>query len=158
MMKVFIGVLLAISTSLGYAKVSLHRLKVIYGEIITVNKIRNAPKLAISYSPKWNAFYNKDKHLIIVNQGLLQAADEDMIATTLGHELTHAKYGHENFLLQSRKVAYDQEYLADLEGKKLTTKAGYSVCRGFYWIYKQHTKNAPKHPDSDKRYKRLGCI
>jgi hypothetical protein len=156
-MKLVIAIFLIVSSTIGYAKVSVHRLVIIYLDILNTNKIKNAPKLKVSSDKRWNARYNKEEHSIIINQGLLNA-DEDTIATTLGHELVHAKYGHINYLLQSRKVAYEQEYLADEEGKLLATRAGYNACKGFKWIYDQHITNDRTHPDSDDRYRKLGCL
>jgi Zn-dependent protease with chaperone function len=114
-MKLVIAIFLIVSSTIGYAKVSVHRLVIIYLDILNTNKIKNAPKLKVSSDKRWNARYNKEEHSIIINQGLLNA-DEDTIATTLGHELVHAKYGlmsrstwqtrRENCWLQERVIMH----------------------------------------------------
>jgi|SRR5690349_2983874 len=126
----------------------------IYNKIITVNNIKNAPTLIISVDDEINGYYSKKDKAVILNTGLLQELDENGIAMTIGHELTHAKYKHVNYLLQSSKSSQAQEYLADKEGKILVEKAGYDMCEGMKWMPKQGDWD---HPDLKHRKRALKC-
>ncbi len=151
--------LLLLFPYVSYASVSDMQLIRVYNKLCNVNGIKNYPRLAIdrNLTVAPNGKYYRKENLIVITQTLLNIADEDTIATTLGHELAHAKYKHEITSLTSSKASRKQESKADSEGKKLTERAKYNVCRGFKWIYKMHIKGEYYHPDSDIRNKALGC-
>lgn len=143
-----------ISFSNIYGAISEFRALYIYNKLKPVN----APNVVFNMNLKEppNAFYNKQKNIIIVNKTLLNIADDNTIATTFGHELTHFKY-KDGSLIRSDIGERMEEIRADIEGKILTTKAGYDVCKGFKWILKGNTRNAFGYPDSDVRWNYLGC-
>lgn len=143
----------------SFSSVNVFKLSIIYQEIITANNIKNAPKLKVNknLSVQPNGYYDTENDVLIINQSLLDVADEDTIATTLGHELVHFIHKHNRTYYMTSEISQQQESQADLEGKELTTKAGYDVCKGFRWIYNAHAKGQYWHPDSDNRYKALGC-
>jgi Zn-dependent protease with chaperone function len=149
---------LIIVPSLVFSSVSPFKLSLIYSKLCL--GIKKPPRLVINMDLNEgpNGAYDKKTNTIIINQTLLDIADEDTIAMTLGHELGHAKYKHKKSPLMRSKISHKQEYQADQEGKKLANKYGYNACKGFKWIYNTHSKGEYWHPDADKRYRKLGCI
>ena len=139
--------------SIGNAAVSDQELLKIYRKLILVDNIKNVPKLYIDDMEMPNGWYRKSDHSITITASLLEVGSKDTIATTLGHELIHAKYRDEEVSDSLSKI---HEKRADIEGKSLTEKAGYNVCKGFKWIYDgKHI--SPDHPHYLERWKYLGC-
>lgn len=144
----------------AYCQVSVFRTALIYNKLIAVNHIKNPPRLVVVDNDTTqlpNALYNRKNNLIIINKPLLDIADEDTVATSLGHELAHSIRGDVMVPFMSIEASRAQEQRADLRGKQFTEKAGYNVCKGFKWIKDLDTVGSKDHPDSAIRWKYLGC-
>lgn len=143
----------------AYSGVPMFKAALIYNQLVATSGIKNAPRLAINEDPKKppNGSYDKKSHIIILNISFLREFDEDTVATTLGHELVHAKYKDWKYFGITRDQSRSQEKRADLEGQIITERAGYNSCKGFKWIRDQHYTNDYWHPDSDVRNKYLKC-
>lgn len=157
MIKKLLGLLLV--PGLSFGSINEVQLLRIYTKICISNGINYPPRLSVdnNISLPPNAYFDSEKDMIVVHRSLLKIADDNTIATVLGHELGHAIYNHRGGSIYSKKTLHKQETLADLEGKVLTEKARFNVCKGFEWIHKTHYKNDYSHPDADVRYKILGC-
>lgn len=150
---------LGMSIKSAHCQVSVFRTAMIYNKLVAINHIKNPPRLAVDddISQLPNAFYDRENNLIVIYKTLLDIADEDTVATSLGHELAHSIRGDVMAPFMSIEASKAQEQRADLKGKQFTEKAGYDVCKGFKWIKDLNTVGSKDHPDSAVRWKYLGC-
>jgi len=84
--------------------------------------------------------------ILITAPMLTFALNDDELAFIIGHEYGHALHSN------SRKSQWNQEYLADIEGVTLMSKAGYDCRKGVEILKRFDDPASNDHPDSISRY------
>lgn len=117
--------------------------------------------LIIDPSTEVNA-YAYFPNVIVVNKGLINNVDDDMLAAVLGHELGHHRFGDvliPNVMISAASQRF-REAKADNYGINIANRAGFDGCGGakrlFRWFIQLEGpawSNTPgaEHPSSKSR-------